>query len=82
MDDRRAHEIALPVVPAAAEAPASGSLTVSDQPMAFADMLAACQPRQQVGVGRTCLRDPLDRRYQNNAAAALAERTASTGMKR
>ena len=59
-----------------------GGLAVGDEPMPLADMLARCQPRQQVGVGRTCLRDPLDRRYQNSTAAALAERTASTGMKR
>ena len=72
----------MPIVPAAAEPPAPGSLAIGDQPMALADMLAACQPRQQVGVGRTCLRYPLDRRYQNSTAAALADTTASTGMKR
>ena len=70
------------VAPRAAQTPATRSLAVGDQPMPFADMLTACQPRQQVGVGRTCLRDPLDRRYQNNTAAALAETTASKGMKR
>ena len=82
VDDGRAHEIALPVIPAAPEPPAPGGLAIGDEPMTLTDMLAACQPRQQVGVGRTCLRDPLDGRYQNSTAAALAERIASTGMKR
>jgi hypothetical protein len=82
MDDGRAHEIALPVVPVPPEATAPGGLTVGDEPMPLTDMLAAGQPRQQVGVGRTCLRYPLDGRYQNSTAAALAETTASTGMKR
>jgi hypothetical protein len=82
MDYRRSHEIAVTVAPCAAKTPASCRLAVSDKPMPLADMLTASQPRQQVGVGRTCLRDPLDRRYQNNTAAALAETTASKGMKR
>jgi len=51
VDDGRAHEIALPVVPATPEAPAPGGLAIGNEPMAFTDMLAACQPRQQVGVG-------------------------------
>jgi hypothetical protein len=82
MDDGRAHEIALPVIPAATEAPASSGLAVGDEPMPLAHMLAAGQPRQQVGVGRTCLRDPLDRRYQNSTDAAAADATVSMGMKR
>lgn len=60
----------------------SGGLAIGDQPLAFADMLAACQPRQQVGIGRTCLRDPLDRRDQNSTDAAPAAATASIGMNR
>jgi hypothetical protein len=82
MNDRRAHEIALPVVPSAPEPSAPGGLAIGDQPMPLADLLAPGQPRQQVGVGRTCLRYPLDRRDQNSTAAALAETTASIGMKR
>ena len=82
LDHRRAHEIAVPVAPRAAEPSASGGLAVGDEPMPLADMLAARQPRQQVGVGRACLPGPLDRRDQNNTAAALAERTASTGINR
>jgi len=80
MDDGRTHEIALPVAPCPAEAAAPGSLTVGDEPVPFADMLAACQPRQQVGVGRTCLRDTLDRRDQKSTEAACADMAASTGM--
>lgn len=72
----------MPVAPGAAEPPASGSLAVGDEPMALAYMLAAGQPRQQVGVGRTCLRDPLDRRDQNSTDAAWADATASMGMNR
>jgi hypothetical protein len=82
MNDGRAHEIALPVVPAAPQPSTSCGLAIGDQPMPLADLLAASQPRQQVGVGRTCLRYPLDRRDQNSTAAALAEMTASIGMKR
>jgi hypothetical protein len=82
MDHGRAHEIALPVVPPAPEAAATGGLAVGDEPMPFADELAAGQPRQQVGVGRTCLRDPLDRRDQKSTAAAAADAAPSIGMKR
>jgi hypothetical protein len=82
MNRGRTHEVARPVVPAAPEPPAPGGLAVGDQPMALSDMLTACQPRQQVGIGRTCLRYPLDRRYQNSTAAALADATASIGIKR
>ena len=60
----------------------SGGLAVGDEPMPLADMLAAGQSRQQVGVGRTCLRDPLDRRDQNSTAAAVADSAARTPMKR
>src|SRR3546814_1472028 len=81
MHHGRPHEIAETVAPCAAKAPAPRRLAISDEPMPFADMLAAGQPRQQVGVGRTCLRYPLDGRDQNSTAAALAETTASTGMR-
>ena len=82
MNDGRAHEIALPVAPRPPEPPAPGGLAVGDEPVPLADMLATRQPRQQVGVGRTCLRYPLDRRDQNSTEAALAAATASIGMKR
>ena len=82
MDYRRPQEIAVTIAPRAAQTAAPRSLAVGDQPIPLADMLTACQPRQQVGVGRTCLRDPLYRRDQKSTAAALAEITASTGMKR
>ena len=82
MDQGRPHEIALSVVPVAPEAPAARGLAVGDEPMPFADMLAGCQPRQQVGVRRTGLLRPLDRRDQNSTTAALAEMIASTGMNR
>ena len=55
---------------------------LADQGDAAADMLAAGKPLQQVGVGRTCLCDPLDRRNQKSTAAALADSAARTGMKR
>ena len=70
------------VAPCAAQAAAPGSLAVGDEPMALADMLAVRQPCQQVGVGRTGLLDPLDRRDQKSTAAAVADSAASTGMKR
>src|SRR3546814_2744319 len=82
MHHGRPHEIAETVAPRAAEPPAPRGLALGDQPVALADMPAAGQPRQQVGVGRTCLRYPLAGRGQNSTAAALAETTASTGMKR
>ncbi|WP_260583999.1 hypothetical protein [Sphingopyxis sp. PET50] len=50
--------------------------------MPLTDMLAAGKPRQQVGVGRTCLRDPLDRRDQKSTAAAAADAVPSIGMNR
>ena len=81
-DDGRAHEISQAVAPHPTQTAAPGGLAVGDQPMPLADMLAASQPRQQVGVGRACLLGPLDRRDQKSTAAAPAERTASAGMKR
>lgn len=72
----------MPVAPGPAQTAAACRLAVGDEPVPFTDMLAACQPRQQVGVGRTCLRDPLDRRDQKSTDAACAEATASIGMKR
>src|SRR3546814_15503262 len=70
------------VAPRTTEPPAPRGLAVGDQPMPLADMFAARQPRQQVGIGRNGLLGPLDRRDQNSTEAALDAATASHGMNR